>query len=168
MLQTFCGVTSRMVQWRLLESFCCCLLRLRISALPSVGVAVTQPKFALGWGLPFLPGIPPSLDCSLYVKPLQAYTIKRQHPEWTEENTGCVYLILLSVYLKIFPIKPALHTLSMWHCGVCLRLLLHIFSPSVLFIVDIVHDVFFSYARFYFYIVKSVHLLHDLWISRLA
>lgn len=135
MLQTFCGVTSRMVQWRLLESFCCCLLRLRISALPSVGVAVTQPKFALGWGLPFLPGIPPSLDCSLYVKPLQAYTIKRQHPEWTEENTGCVYLILLSVYLKIFPIKPALHTLFMWHCGVCLHLLLHIFfSQCVIYL----------------------------------
>lgn len=69
MLQTFCGVTSRMVQWWLLESFCCCLLRLRISALPS---AVTEPKFALGWGLPFLPCIPPSLDCSLFVKPLQA------------------------------------------------------------------------------------------------
>lgn len=74
----------------------------------------------------------------------------------------------LAVYLKNFPIKPALPTLSMWHCGVCLRLLPHIFSPSVLFILDIVHDVFVSYARFYFYIVKSAHLLHDLWISRLA
>ena len=168
MLQTFCGVTSRMVQWWLLEFFRCCLLRLRISALSPVGVAVTEPKFASGWGLPFLPCIPPSLDCSLYVKPLQAYTVKKQHPEWTDENTGSVYLILLSVYLKKFPIKPALHTLSMWLCGVCLHLLLHIFSPSVSFILDIVHDVFFSYARFYFYIVKSVHLLHDFWISWLA
>lgn len=164
MLQTFCGVTSRMVQWWLLESFCCCLLRLRISALPS---AVTEPKFALGWGLPFLPCIPPSLDCS--VCKASSSTIKRQHPEWADENTGSVYLILLSIYLKNFPIKPALRTtLSMWHCGLCLRRLLHIFSPSVLFILDSVHDVFFSYARFYFYIIKSVHLLHDFWISWLV
>lgn len=96
-------------------------------------------------------------------------TIKRQHPEWADENTGSVYLILLSIYLKNFPIKPALRTtLSMWHCGLCLRRLLHIFSPSVLFILDSVHDVFFSYARFYFYIIKSVHLLHDFWISWLV
>ena len=67
---------------------------------------------------------------------------------WTDESTGSMYLILLSIYLKNFPIKSALHTPSMWHCGVCFHLLLHIFSPSLSFILDIVHDVFFHTQGF--------------------
>lgn len=67
---------------------------------------------------------------------------------WTDDSTGSMYLISLSIYLKTFPIKSGLRTPSMWHCGVCFHLLLHIFSPSLSFILDIVHDVFFHTQGF--------------------
>ena len=46
--------------------------------------------------------LPPMHTSKSWVFPVckasSAYTIKRQHPEWTEENTGCVYLILLCTW----------------------------------------------------------------------
>lgn len=162
MLQTFCGVTSRMVQWWLLESFCCCLLRLRISALPSVGVAVTQPKFALGWGLPFLPCIPPSLECSLYVKPLQPTRLKGSTQSGLRRTQGvctsscCVLEKFPNKTCSSYPFHVALWCLPspssphffsqcviyLRHCSWCLRfickvLLLHRqICPSSPWLVD--------------------------------
>lgn len=52
-------------------------------------------------------------------------------PLWADERAGSVCLILLSIYLKNFPIKPAPSSPSMWHCGVCLYLLLRLFPPSL-------------------------------------
>lgn len=140
-----------------------------------VGVAVSEPRFTLGWRLPFLQHPCPQVLTiySLYVKLLQAYTIKRKCTGWgggrgppldhswhassiqsrrsspqADARAGSTCFILKNLLEKL---PPKICCLYPFHVALRVYLrLLHVFSPSLSFNSGIVYDVFFHTQGFTF------------------